>query len=234
MSDLKGGLMPKHVGIIMDGNRRWAEAKGLSPLKGHDKGYKNLREISLYLFTQYKVPCISVFVFSTENWSRSEKEVGHLMKLVHRALRKYLDEFHKDNIRLVVLGRRDQLNPDIIEAIEEAEATTKNNTKGTLALCFNYGGQAEIIDAARSLVAQGLRPEDINQQTFEQNIYHPEVPPLDLIIRTSGEHRLSGFMWWRSVYAELIFVDKHWPDFGPADVDAALEEFGRRQRRFGQ
>lgn len=226
--------LPNHVGLILDGNRRWAKAHGLSLLKGHDKGYKNLRDVCQHFFRKYGIKYASAYIFSTENWNRTAEEVSYLMRLVHKALKEYIEEFHRDNIRLVVLGRRDKLKPAIIKAIEEAEAKTKNNTAGTLALCFNYGGLPEIVDAAKSLIKDGVKAEDVNEETFSQHIYHPEVPPVDLIIRTSGEQRLSGFMWWRAAYAELLFVDKHWPDFSPADADAALAEYAQRQRRFGK
>lgn len=225
---------PRHIGIIMDGNRRWAKAQGLKPSDGHSQGYKILRDLSLYALLDKKIPYVSAYVFSTENWSRTEEEVGFLMGLVTRALDEYLDEFHQNNIRVLVLGRRDKLNSSVIKALDKAEATTKNNTGGTLALCFNYGGQAEVVDAAKNLIESGTSSEDVTIESFAGALYHPEVPPLDLIIRTSGEKRLSGYMLWRAAYAELLFLDKHWPEFSREDVDAALEEYLKRQRRYGK
>jgi undecaprenyl diphosphate synthase len=227
-------VTPTHLGVIMDGNRRWAKAAGLKSVEGHFRGYKNLRDLAIYALVEKKVPYVSAFVFSTENWSRTEEEVGYLMNLVLRALTEYLDEFHQKNIRILVLGQRDKLSDKVVEAIKTAEAKTKDNSGGTLALCFNYGGQAEIVDAARSLIEQKVSAAEVSIETIAGALYHPEVPPLDLIVRTSGEQRLSGFMLWRAAYSELYFVDKHWPDFTTADIDAALDEFAKRQRRFGQ
>ena len=217
----------------MDGNRRWAREKGMVPTEGHARGYKILKELSLYLLLGKKVPFVSAFVFSTENWSRAEEEVGFLMNLVPKALNEFLDEFDEKNIRVVFLGRRDRLNGRVLKSLETAETKTADNSGGTLALCFNYGGQAEIVDAARKLIEQKVDPKQINEETFAQALYHPEIPPVDLMVRTSGEQRLSGFMLYRASYAELLFIDKHWPDFSRADIDFAIEEYGRRQRRYG-
>ena len=223
---------PRHVGIILDGNRRWAKSRGLPALEGHVRGYHNLRLISRHLFGNRNVKWVSAYVFSTENWRRSKREVSYLMRLVGQALHEYLDEFHGDNIRIVVLGRRDGLPGPVLAAIEKAENTTADNRSGTLALCFNYGGQREISDAATAWASN--KPAELTAETFYQYLYHPEVPPLDLIIRTSGEQRLSGFMLFRAAYAELYFTDVLWPDFAPATLDTALAEFARRTRRFGR
>lgn len=234
MSEFKQPDAPNHVGIILDGNRRWAKARGMEPTAGHEHGYRNLREICRHIFAEHKVPYVSAFVFSTENWQRTEKEVGFLMGLVSRALNEYLSEFIKENVRILVLGSRERLSDDVLKAIEKAEQTTKNNTKGTLILCFNYGGQQEIVDAAKSLIENGADPTSVSVESFAKSLYHPEVPPLDLVIRTSGEQRLSGFMLWRAAYAEFYFVNKHWPEFTSADLDDAFENFAKRQRRYGK
>lgn len=226
-------MKPKHIGIIMDGNRRWAKAQGLKPTEGHLKGYKILGDLSRYALLEKKIPYVSAFVFSTENWSRAEEEVGFLMNLVTKALDEYLDDFHKDNIRILVLGSRDKLSKKVLDALTKGEAKTKDNTGGTLALCFNYGGQEEIVDAAKKLLARKADPESLTPESFASDLYHPEVPPIDMIIRTSGEQRLSGFMLWRASYAELYFVKKHWPEFTTSDIDSALDEFSRRRRRYG-
>lgn len=222
-----------HVGVIMDGNRRWAKSRGLNSFEGHFKGYQNMRDLAIYAIVEKGIPYLSAFVFSTENWSRTKEEVGYLMKLVLRAMTEYLDEFHNKNIRIVVLGSRNKLDGKIIEAIEKAEAKTKGNTRGTLALCFNYGGQAEIVDAAKKMIEEKIDPARITEESFAGYLYHPEVPPVDLLIRTSGEQRLSGFMLYRAAYSELLFMDKHWPEFTAADIDMALAEYAKRQRRFG-
>lgn len=227
-------MIPQHIGIIMDGNRRWAKSRGLRPAEGHAQGYKILRELSLYALLEKKIPFVSAFAFSTENWSRAEEEVSFLMGLVGKALNEYLDEFHQKNIRIAILGTREKLNGSVSKALDRAEATTKDNTGGTLVLCFNYGGQQEIVDAAKKLIKEGIAENEVNTELFAGALYHPEVPPVDLIIRTSGEERLSGFMLWRAAYSEFLFLDKHWPEFSKEDIDAALEEFSKRQRRYGK
>lgn len=218
----------------MDGNRRWAKAQGLKPSEGHLKGYQTLHDLALYALLEKKIPFISAFVFSTENWSRTEEEVGYLMRLVTRALGEYLDEFHRKDIRILVLGSRDKLDRGVLRAVEQAEEKTKNNGSGTLALCFNYGGQKEIVDAAKKLIDEGASAGNLSEESFAQALYHPEVPPLDMVIRTSGEQRLSGFMLFRAAYAEFLFLDKHWPEFTKDDIDAALLEYSKRQRRYGK
>lgn len=225
-------VLPVHLGIILDGNRRWATAKGLPTLEGHREGAEVFKEVALAAFDR-GIEYLSAFVFSTENWSRTEEEVGYLMKLVVRAVESYLDTFNKRGIRIVILGRRSGLAPSVLKAIERTEEKTKENTKGTLALCFNYGGQEEIVDAVRQLVAQGLTPKEITKDVVAGALYSPEIPPIDLLIRTSGEHRTSGFMLYRSDYAELYFTDKFWPDFTASDLDKALATYTGRSRRFG-
>ncbi len=222
----------KHLGLILDGNRRWAKQQGLPTLEGHRQGAENFKTIALAAFDR-GVEYLSAYVFSNENWSRTEEEVGYLMKLVIKAVEKYLDEFNKAGVRIVILGRRDGLSKDVLKAIAGAEEKTASNTKGTLALCFNYGGQEEIVDAFRQLNRQGVSADDITADRISGALYEPSIPPVDLIVRTSGEERLSGFMLWRSMYAELYFVDKFWPDFSVADLDEALAEYDNRQRRFG-
>ncbi len=224
----------KHIGIIMDGNRRWAHSQGKKPQDGHLEGYKRLHDLGRYIFLEKKIPYLSVFAFSTENWQRAEDEVGFLMKLVVKALNDYLDEAHNDNIKILALGGRDKLSKEVLQAIETAEAKTAGNTAGTLAICFNYGGQQEIVDATKKLLASGANPDSLTIDSFADCLYHPELPPLDMIVRTSGEQRLSGFMLWRSAYAELLFVDKHWPEVTTADIDFAVEEYSKRQRRYGK
>lgn len=226
-------ILPTHVGLILDGNRRWAKANGLPTLEGHRQGAEVFREIALAAFDK-GVSYLTAYIFSTENWSRTEEEVDYLMKLVIRATEKYLDTFHKAGIRVVTLGRRDNISQDVIDSIERTEAKTKDNTKGTLALCFNYGGQEELVDAAKSLVMQGLSPSDITVDVLRSGLYHPEIPDIDLLIRTSGEHRVSGFMLYRTAYSELYFVDKYWPDFNSEDLDEALAAYTQRERRYGK
>lgn len=225
-------LVPNHVGLILDGNRRWAKARGLPTLEGHRKGSDTLREVALAAYDR-GVKYVSAFVFSTENWSRTDKEVNYLMGLVVKLLTQYLDEFNERGIKVVILGRREGLRSNVLKAIQKAEEMTKHNTGGTLAFCFNYGGQEEIVDATKQLISQGTSAEAITKESLSGAMYGPDVPPIDLLVRTSGEQRLSGFMLWRAAYAELYFTDTMWPDFTPSDLDGALAEYQSRHRRFG-
>lgn len=225
--------LPQHIGIIMDGNRRWAKMHSLPVNEGHSRGREVLREIVKHVFEK-GIPYLSVYAFSLENWRRTQDEVRYLMSLVQRTLDKYMDEFNEAGVKVIFLGTKDKLDKKVIRAIEEAETKTQNNKKGTLAICFNYSGQQEIIDAVKHLTKEGVDADSLTIEKLGSKLYHPEIPPLDLIIRTSGEQRLSGFMLWRSAYAEFIFMERHWPDFRPADVDRALAEFANRQRRYGQ
>lgn len=224
--------IPKHVGIILDGNRRWAREHGLSPMEGHRKGSENFGDAVKYLFNN-GVSYVSAFVFSTENWKRAEEEVSFLMNLVIKLTSDRLKEFDDAGIRLLILGSRERLSKNVLKAIEKAEKTTASNKKGTLALCFNYGGQQELVDACSSLVRAGVPADAITPEVIQSYLYWPEVPDVDLIVRTSGEQRLSGFMLWRSTYAELLFLDKHWPAVTEEDMASALAEFAHRQRRYG-
>lgn len=225
--------IPKHVGLILDGNRRWAKDNGLPALEGHRVGFGKLKDIGRHAVKR-GVTFVSAYIFSTENWNRSREEVRYLLDLAFWLAGHELKEVHKEGIRIKFLGRQDGLSDKMLKAIHKAEDLTKNNTKGTLALCFNYGGQQEIVDAARELIRSGADPDGLDAKTFAEALYQPEVPPIDLLIRTSGEQRLSNFMLWRAAYAELYFVKKHWPDFTTDDFDAALAEYSTRHRRYGK
>lgn len=224
--------VPKHVGFIVDGNRRWAKQHGLPVYEGHMAGYNAIHEVAGAAFDA-GIEYMSAYIFSTENWKRSEDEVSRLMGLVLKLLTADLPIFEKKNIRLRVLGTRERVSDKILKAIDDAEARTAHNTAGTLAICFNYGGQLEIADACKKIVQSGVASEAVTPELIEQNLYAPEVPPIDLIVRTSGEQRLSNFMLWRSAYSELLFLDKPWPEMTKDDVTAILEEYTGRQRRFG-
>ncbi len=220
----------RHLGIILDGNRRWARENGLPTVDGHKKGSEVFKEIAFEAFDQ-GIEYVSAYVFSNENWTRAEEEVSYLMKLVIKAVEKYLNEFNEKGVRILILGRKDGLRQDVLKAIERTVEKTAGNTKATLALCFNYGGKQEIIDAANQAIKAGkteLTPEDV-----EQYLYSPDVPDVDLVVRTSGEQRTSGFMLWRAAYAELLFVEKYWPDFTAADLQQAIDWYNNRKRRFG-
>lgn len=225
-------IIPQHVGYIVDGNRRWAKKHGLPTYEGHLAGYNAIQTIAKSTFDA-GVQYVSAYSFSTENWKRSQDEVSKLMGLVLKLLTADLHIFDENNIKLKVLGSSNNVSDKILKAINDAEARTANNTRGTLALCFNYGGQLEIADAVKKIVQAGTPAESITPDLIAQNLYYPEVPPIDLIVRTSGEQRISNFMLWRAAYSELLFLDKMWPDMTNEDVTAILEEYSRRGRRFG-
>jgi undecaprenyl diphosphate synthase len=223
---------PAHIGYIVDGNRRWAKQHGLPAYEGHLAGYNAIQDIARATIDA-GVPYVSAYVFSTENWKRSEDEVGKLMGLVLRLLKSDLHVFQESNVRLRVLGAKDGVSEKILREIETAEEATKDNTAGTLALCFNYGGQQEISDAVKQALKAGASPDDISPELISEHLYAPDIPPCDLIVRTSGEQRISNFMLWRSAYSEFMFLEKNWPDMTKEDVTDILEEYKRRGRRFG-
>lgn len=224
---------PKHVGIVLDGNRRWAKARGLKTIDGHKEGAEVFKRVSLAAFEK-GVTYLSAFVFSTENWQRAKEEVSFLMKLVVRAVELHLDEFHKKNIKIIVVGSLENVPKSVLGAIRRTEEKTSANSGGTLALCFNYGGRTEIVDAAKAMLVSGVDANHLTEETFQACLYKPELPDVDLLIRTSGEQRTSGFMLWRAAYAELLFVSKMWPDFTVEDLSECISEYSRRQRRFGK
>jgi undecaprenyl diphosphate synthase len=225
-------VVPTHLGLVLDGNRRWAKDRGLKPFEGHRRGYLILERISRAAFER-GVKYVSAFVFSTENWSRSEEEVTYLMDLLQWVAAHEIKKLHKSNIRVLFLGTDVGLSESIIKAIKKAEAKTAQNTGGTLVLCLNYGGQQEISDAVASLIRSGVKADEVTPELVTQHLYEPTLPPIDLIIRTSGEQRLSGFMLWSAAYAELKFVLKQWPAFTVEDLEEAFSDYARRQRRFG-
>lgn len=232
MKENDTSVVPRHVGYIIDGNRRWARQHGLPTYEGHLAGYDALKQV---LFESFEagIQYVSVYAFSTENWKRDSGEVGKLMKLAMRVLGADLGEFIKRGIQIKVLGVADGLNDKLVETARNAEAKTAHLSRGTLCICFNYGGQREIIDAARSIVAAGLTPAEIDEKVFEKHLYAPDIPTVDVIVRTSGEQRLSNFMLWRAAYSEFIFLEKLWPDMRTDDVHAIIAEYQKRERRLG-
>ncbi len=222
----------KHLAIILDGNRRWARSRGLPPWEGHREGVKILRKIAEACFER-GIEYLTVFAFSTENWKRSEREVSMLMGLFYDAMTKELDSYMEKGIRVRVIGRRKGLPEKLREAIAKTEETTKNNTKGQINLCINYGGRAEIVDAVKLIVQEGISEDQIDEGLFSSKIWMAGIPDPDLIIRTSGEQRLSGFLSWSGAYSEIYFLEKNWPDFTPVDLDAAIKWYEGRERRFG-
>jgi undecaprenyl diphosphate synthase len=225
-------LTPTHLGFILDGNRRWARQHSLPEFDGHLAGYSALREV-IEACVDMGVPYVSVYAFSTENWKRDKREVSNIMKLATRAITSDLKRFIQRGIRVRYVGRLDGISKKLVEGVQKAEESTCNLTGGTVLLCFNYGGHAEIADAARACVEDGLRPEEVTEEAIAKRLYVPDVPPIDMVIRTSGEQRLSNFMLWRSSYSELMFMKKYWPDMTKEDVADIIKEYNRRQRRYG-
>ncbi len=233
-----GGAMtvPRHVAIIMDGNGRWAKKRLLPRIAGHRKGIEAAR-IVLEAAGNLGIEVLTLYAFSTENWRRPEEEVNDLMGLLRHFIRNDLDELAVNGVQLRVIGNYTILPPDIVSMIDDAVARTANNSQITLVVALNYGAQAEIVGAVRSLAAQvaagSLQPSDIEPAHVEALLDTGNLPPPDLFIRTSGEYRLSNFLLWQLAYSELLFVDTLWPDFGAAELAYAVEEFGGRERRFG-
>lgn len=230
-------IVPTHLGFIVDGNRRWAKEHGLPSSEGHRRGYEVLKKIA-YVCKDRGIKYMSAYIFSSENWGRSADEVGYLMKLFLFAFRHDMRKFIDDGFRIVFLGRRDRVSQEILDIMDEAETKSAGNSDATLAIHFNYGGHAEIIDAARHLAAdvQSGRADlaEMTDDKFRQYLYHPEVPDMDMMVRTSGEQRVSGFALWRIAYSELMFLDKKWPDMTEADIDTIIAEYSHRNRRFGK
>ncbi|MCQ2568870.1 MAG: polyprenyl diphosphate synthase [Candidatus Saccharibacteria bacterium] len=223
--------IPTHVGIIVDGNGRWAKERGLSRLKGHDAGFDNLRELVKYIHKR-GVKFLSLYVFSTENFKRPKEEVDHLMDLFVIMCKRYCDDFAKNNIRVVFSGRDEPLPKKVIKARDELAELTKNNTGGTVNFCMNYGGRAEILDAIKEIAKSGVDVDNLTEEDIRKYLYQ-DLPDVDLMIRTSGELRLSNFLLWQNSYAEFYFPKTKFPDFHEADFDRALAEYTSRDRRFG-
>ncbi|ADD67295.1 undecaprenyl diphosphate synthase [Denitrovibrio acetiphilus DSM 12809] len=233
MQDLK---IPEHLAIIMDGNGRWAKIQGKPRIAGHSKGAEVVRDIVKYT-SRLGVGYLTLYTFSMENWLRPKDEVGFLMELLEEYLKGEISELNNNNIRLTVSGRT-QLLPEKTQAVvNEAVENLSKNTGMVLNLALSYGGRSEIVDAAKQMAKLALQGEieldKIERDEFGQFMYHPEMPDIDLLIRTSGEIRISNFMLWRCAYSELFFTDVLWPDFGTANIDEAFEEYNRRVRRFG-
>lgn len=222
----------KHLAVIMDGNRRWAKDNGLPSFEGHRQGYDKMKEVGQWCIDR-GITTLTVYAFSTENWNREEVEVNYLMDLLYKAVTTEVEEFNKRGIRLKIIGTRERLSEKLVKAIAEAEERTQNNDKGTLNICLNYGGRLEIVDAVKKIIAKGIPVDQITEKTISENIWLAGQDDPDLIIRTSGEQRLSGFLTWESVYSEFLFIDKHWPAFSEADLDAAINDYNNRHRRFG-
>ena len=224
--------LPNHVAIIMDGNGRWAKQRGLPRLAGHEAGTTNVRRV-VDRFNNYKVKYLTLYAFSTENWRRPDEEVNGLIHILARMIDRETKALHERGVRLFHLGKADSLSEELRAKVNKAIELTKNNTGITLSIAFDYGGRAEILDAVRRIVRDGIRPEDITESLFSSYLYTPNVPEPDLIIRTAGEMRLSNFLIWQSAYSEYYATPTLWPDFKDEEVDKALIAYSRRERRFG-
>lgn len=220
----------KHLGIIADGNRRWAKSHGLPSIEGHKKGLETI-ETLIEAAAQTDIEYITFYVFSTENWGRSTDEVSYIMKLAETRIMKYAEKLAKKNARLIVLGSKDRISPKLASIIEKAEQTTADCTGIVVCFCFNYGGEQEIADSANiAFEVDGA----ITPETIRKHLYHPEIPDVDMVVRTSGEERISGFMLWRTAYSELMFVKKYFPDMDSDDITIIIDEYEKRNRRFGK
>jgi len=228
--------VPRHVAIIMDGNGRWAAARGLPRVEGHRRGVEAVRR-TVRAASDIGIQIVTIFSFSAENWTRPATEIGELMGLLRRFIRNDLADLHKSNVRVRIIGERAGLDPEIARLLSDAEELTRDNDRLTLVVAFNYGARQEIVRAARRLaerVASGaLSPADIDAEGLGRCLDAPDLPDPDLIIRTSGEQRLSNFLLWQSAYSELVFVPTYWPDFDRATLESAIREYQQRERRFG-
>jgi undecaprenyl diphosphate synthase len=231
-----GSAIPRHVAIIMDGNGRWAKAKGLPRAAGHRQGAEAARKV-LRAAGEAGVECLTLYAFSSENWRRPEEEINDLMGLLSLYIRNELNALHKEGIRLKVIGDHKAFRPDVAKMVDQAVERTAGNARMTLAIALNYGSRGEIVKAARRLAERAaggeIAPESIDEAAFDAALDTAELPPLDLLIRTSGEYRLSNFLLWQAAYAELLFVDTYWPDFDGDSFRAALAAYAGRERRFG-
>ncbi len=232
MADLSSRPIPLHVAIIMDGNGRWAAARGLPRVAGHREGAKAVRRTIEAAIAQ-GVRYLTLFAFSSENWRRPPGEVADLTFLLKHYLRSELNTLHEQGVCLKVIGEHERFGPNMAEELAAAEAKTANNTRLTLVMAMSYGGRADIVAAAQRIVAAGLPPESLNEQIFARYLATDGIPDPDLLIRTSGEERISNFLLWQLAYAELCFIDVLWPDFGADDFAGALREYTTRERRFG-
>lgn len=228
--------LPVHIGIIMDGNGRWAKKRGLPRSAGHKSGANNFRKITRYC-SEIGIKYLTIYAFSTENWKRPEEEVKFLMNLFEQYIKEALSDFQKENIRIIFLGDKSKFSTNLKNLIDEVEKASKTKTGMTLNIAMNYGGRDEIVKAVKSLgeeVKKGkISPEEIDEESIAGKLYTCGQPDPDLIIRPSGEYRLSNFLLWQSAYSELIFMDILWPDFSTKDLDKALNEYSSRNRRFG-
>ena len=223
---------PDHVAIIMDGNSRWAKEQGLSRQAGHRAGTENIRRV-IETFARYEIPILTLFAFSTENWGRPKREVNALIRLISHFIDTELAALHQNGVRLRHLGRLDPLAPELQRRVEDAVALTKDNSRITVNIAFNYGGRQEILEAVRQIIEEGVAPERIDEELFSSYLHTTGLPDPDLMIRTAAEVRLSNFLLWQCAYAEYYSTQTYWPAFGLEEIEQALLAYSQRQRRFG-
>jgi undecaprenyl diphosphate synthase len=226
-------VIPNSLGIIVDGNRRWAKERGLPTLEGHRRGFEKLQDLTDWA-NEAGIKYVVAYVFSTENWHRAPEEVSYLMDLLRQQVRNVSEKFDNKNYRLKVIGVISKLAPDLQNLIQEAIEKTQNNTGLTVTLALSYGGRDEIVDAVNKILKDENKPQEITPEVFEKYLWSSEIPDLDMIVRTSGEHRLSNFMTWKSVYSELFFPEEKFPGMTKELFYKLLEEYSSRQRRFGK
>ncbi len=230
--DLRKSATATSVAIIMDGNARWAKQRGLPTLAGHHAGVRALKR-TVEAAPDLGIRSLVVYAFSTENWTRPEDEVSDLMDLFARTIEREFMDLHRQGVRIRFIGRRDRVSPRIRTLMDDMETRTRDNERLDLFVAFDYGGRAEIVDACRRIVEDGLRPDEIDEQAIRVRLAAAELPDPDLVIRTSGEHRVSNFLLWHAAYAEYAFPETLWPDFGASQLEQAVGEFATRRRRFG-
>jgi len=231
--DAGSAPVPRHVAIIMDGNGRWAARRGLPRVAGHERGTDNIRRIT-HAAGELGIGYLTLWAFSTENWRRPADEVQGILRILGEAIERETDELHRQGAQLRHIGSLDGLEPRLRRSVLDAIELTKHNDRLVLTLAFNYGGRQELVAAVRDLVASGVAPEQVDERLIARHLYTRDLPDPDLIVRTSGEYRMSNFLLWQAAFAELFFTPRLWPDFGPDDLRAAVSEFGRRDRRFGR
>ncbi len=225
--------IPRHVAIIMDGNGRWARERGLPRLAGHRAGTENLRRI-IEACVEFGIQYLTIYAFSTENWARPRDEVEGLMDIMEEVIDREVPRLHEQGVQIRHLGKMEGIRPELQKKLREAVELTRNNTRLVLNVALNYGGRDEIVQAIRKMMRDGLSPEEVTEERVAQYLYTAGLPDPDLIIRTSGEYRMSNFLLWQSAYAEWYFTPVYWPDFDKEELRKALEEYARRQRRFGR
>lgn len=222
--------IPYHLGVIIDGNRRWAKERGLPTFEGHRRGLKKIKEVIKW-YKDRGVKILTFFVFSTENWKRSKTEVGYLMKLTEEMIKKYANEVYRKGIKVRIIGQKEKLPKSLQKAIKNTEELTKNNKEMTVNFALSYGGRLEITEALKNIIKKKIPPEKITEEVISENLWTSD---LDLLIRTGKEQRLSNFLIWQVAYSELYFIKKYWPEFTEKDLDKALLDYTHRQRRFGK